>query len=430
MEGEVDEKSCLVKRISNRKSDVLVLICSTCVCFADSVEFITPGAITQLVSCELKLTETEEFILAMSLYLALLISSVATKYLITILDRRKIMLVSLYAVVVVTVLCAVVPNYSTLLVSRILIGLGVGVNITALGIYVAEMVVDRKMYVLTMSCSATATSVGGAWIGILAYFVLERLGWRVFIVLTSLPFFLPQIIILQFILPDSQIQEKSSSESTSVEESCDKIEEEANANQYSDTDVRWFLVKASTLAFIQTLIGFGAIILMPSFTQAHNISHKVNVECGRMYGPQFLYFTMIFGLCHAAGRFLSYIFQDRINTILQLTVIHAVAIAASVVMVIWDTNLTVLMIAEGFTQVYNAFIGSMVFILTHTLSIVGMQNIPLSAALLNGCGFLGVLVGTSLAAGLFYTVVLKINLVLSIISIPIIISLSRGKVKL
>ena len=44
---------------------------------------------------------------------------------------------------------------------------------------------------------------GGGWCGILGYFFLEKLGWRWFVLSTSIPLFIPSIIAFQFILSDA-----------------------------------------------------------------------------------------------------------------------------------------------------------------------------------------------------------------------------------
>ena len=188
--------------------------------------------------------------------------------------------------VAVTVLCACVPNFETLVLSRVLLGTSISINIINVSVYATEMIHDRTRYVLTMSLGSTAMSVAGGWIGVLSYLILESVGWRVFMVLTSLPFFFPQLIMLQFFLPDSK---KYVSELANLEE------DESNSALVQENDgkrnrnVHAFIFKTSLVACVEYFIGFGAAILMPAFTKAHNLANDVDSPCGRLHGSQFLF---------------------------------------------------------------------------------------------------------------------------------------------
>ena len=132
------------------------------------------------------------------------------------------------------------------------------------------MIHDRTRYVFTMNLSATAVSVAEGWIGVLSYLVLERVGWRIFILITSLPFFFPQLILLQFFLPDSKryVSELATLEEVEFESDGALVKEnddKRNGNVYA------FIFETSAAHGVQCLIGYGAIILMPAYTKAHNL---------------------------------------------------------------------------------------------------------------------------------------------------------------
>ena len=83
-------------------------------------------------------------------------------------------------------------------------GTSVAINFIIVSVYATEMIHDRTRYVLTISLCTTAVSVAGCWIGVLSYLILETVGSKVFILLTSQPFFFHQLILLQIFLPDSK----------------------------------------------------------------------------------------------------------------------------------------------------------------------------------------------------------------------------------
>ena len=218
-------------------------------------------------------------------------------------------------------------------------------------VYATEMIYDRARNILAMSLCTTAVSVAGGWIGVLSYLMLERVGWRISILLTSLPFFFPQLILLQFFLPDSKkyvselaTLEENDSDSTLVKENSSKT----NSNVYA------FIFKICAAYGVQSLIGFRAIILMPAFTKARNLANDVDSPCGRLHGSRFLFFTITFGVCHILGRLIAYVSQNRVKTVIQNFVSYSVCFIACCVMVAYSENLTALVVCEGFIQLYNA----------------------------------------------------------------------------
>ena len=403
----IEEEDSLVSSKGRKNDEYMVTVCCVFNFFADSIELFTPGVITQSVSCELTLNKTKETILTVALYVSLLVFSLITILVSDLISRRTLMLFSSYLAVTVTVLCACVPNFETLVLSRVLLGTSVSINYIIVGVYATEMIHDRARYVLTMSLCATAISVAGGWIGALSYLMLERVGWRVFILLTSLPFFFPQLILLQFFLPDSKMYvpnlatlEQDESDSALVQENDGK----------RSINIYVFIFKISAAHCVQCIIGYGAVILMPAFTKAHNLANDVDSPCGRLHGSQFLFFTITFGACHILGRLIAYVSQDRVKTVIQNFFLYSVCLIACCVMVAYSENLTVLIFCEGLVQLYNAHHGSVVILLGHSIDYIGHKHIAISSAMISAGSYAGMSVGTLLSAIIDYKVVLILNL--------------------
>ena len=405
----------------------MVTVCCVFNFFADSIELLTPGVITQSVSCELNLNKTHEVILTVAFYVSLLVSSLITNIFSELVPRRTLILFSSYLAVAVTVLCACVPNFETLVLSRVLLGTSVSINYIIISVYATEMIHNRARYVLTMSLCATALSVAGGWIGVLSYLILERVGWRVFILFTSLPFFFPQMILLQFFLPDSK---KYVIESSTLEEddSNSALVKENNSRKIRNAYA--FIFKISAAAGLQCLIGFGAVILMPAFTKAHNLANDIYSPCGRLHGSQFLFFPMTFGVCHILGRLIAYVSQDRVKTVIQNFFSYSVCFIACCVMVVHSENLTVLVLCEGLVQIYNAHHGSVAFILAHSIEYVGQKHIALSSAMISVGAYVGMVIGTLFSAIIDYKLVLMFNISMAGLSYFVLFLIYTGNIKI
>ena len=152
-----------------------------------------------------------------------------------------------------------------------------------------------------------------------------------------------------------------------------------------------FISKIGLTCCVQYLIGYGAVILMPEFTKAHNLANEVDSPCGRLHGSQFLFFTITFGVCHILGRLIAYVSQDRVKAVFQNFISYSVCLIACCVMVACSENLTVLVVCEGFIQLYNAHHGSVTFLQCHNIEYAGHRHIALSSAMLSAGYFTGFL---------------------------------------
>ena len=83
-------------------------------------------------------------------------------------------------------------------------------------------------------------AAGGGWVAILGFLMLGRLGWRVFVVCTSVPLFLPPILLLHCCL-----QERG-------EERGEVAEKEKLRREETVPNIRARIVKTSLFVFINT----------------------------------------------------------------------------------------------------------------------------------------------------------------------------------
>ena len=198
-----------LKNVHWIRKDIYLMVMTCLVGFGDAVEIYLPGVITDLVSRELKVTKTQEGLLGIILYSCLALSCFVfpaiQKNMGTM--KRELLLTSLYISLIVTVLCALVPNYWSLLISRGLLGFCIGLNMTVLYVYCAEETSSYDLYNVGNIVSQICFTLGGGWAAVLGYLLLERIGWRFFIVCSSVPIFLPPVLILHFELPKEEIED-------------------------------------------------------------------------------------------------------------------------------------------------------------------------------------------------------------------------------
>ena len=185
------------------KIHYLILLSVAFAKFGESVEFMLPTVITQQVSCDLHLTKRQEHILALAQYASAAVFSIVIITITQRFRRRPIILLSLYLSVLSAIACAIVPDYNSLLLSRILVGMTITIGTIPLSVYLSESCPNKKFHARATVVVSIGWATGGGWCGILGYFLLEKFGWRWFVLSTSIPLFIPSIIAFQFILSES-----------------------------------------------------------------------------------------------------------------------------------------------------------------------------------------------------------------------------------
>ena len=105
------------------KNDYSLLLLVVLIKLGDSVEVYLPGVITQQASCELSVSNFQEGLLAVTFYIFFAIAILMACPVSSRLGERMTMVLSLYMSIVFAILCAIVPNYYTLILSRALTGI-------------------------------------------------------------------------------------------------------------------------------------------------------------------------------------------------------------------------------------------------------------------------------------------------------------------
>ena len=287
----------------SKKIQYLALICTTLITFGDAVEMFLPAVITQPISCDLEISSEQEHIAALALYVSLAVTSIIAIPLSNRVGRKTLLLVAMYLGITITVLCSIVSNYIFLVLSRLLLGSTLALNLATAGVYMAELSTSKEFHAFSMTLLSTAFSLGGGWCGLLGYFLISRIGWRYFILFTSLPIFVPPLLLLQFYLPETLNRNYQFSEDEAL------VAKEAKLKS-----VITRIAKFSLLIFTTGFIYSGDVLLVPVIMRDINKSQDLNVPCGAIHGVQFLAITGLFGGCHIIGRFVSYNFQNRLSS--------------------------------------------------------------------------------------------------------------------
>ena len=395
-----EETTPLQQKIKSRKCQYLALVCTSLINFGDAVELFLPSVITQPVSCELGITKKQEHILALALYFTLTITSILIIPFSNKFGRKPSLLVGMYLAIIVTILCSIVSNFTFLLLSRILLGMALAINVATVAVYMSEIAADKQFFLFSMTLLATIYSLGGGWCGLLGYFFLDMLGWRYFILITSIPIFLPPLILLHVYLPESRI--------ACVKEMKQLLEkDEVAPPTLLKVVVR--ICKICTYVFTRGIAYQGAILLVPVVMKDINTKSDSDSPCGAIHGSQFLVITLLFGVCHLVGRSLNYVVNKRISSKTVLISASLTVLPFIVVIDVFSHKYVLLFIGFGVIQIAGSFSGNQTYLLGNDKTFFTDKYLAISGSFQASVHFLVIAVSNAISEILAYQVTLHVQ---------------------
>ena len=367
-----------------------------------------PGVITQKVSCELGVSEIQEGVLAAVLYFSFAIAVTTSGPILKRFGENSTLLLSLYLSILFAVICAVVPNFYTLIISRALTGICIGLNICTIGIYLAKHVSTKEILTQSLFFSEVfAFPIGGAWVSFLGWLLLDSIDWRIFVLLTSLPLFVPPILILHI----STIKKQ---EEDGLEDSAKVICSAANdrsipnenvglmKNEYQSVPNFYIrVVKSSLFSFCNIGIGYGSIILVPwiirSFKNKGVNQDEVKKCTDTVHGNDLLILAAVTGVANIIGRPVGYFLWKRVRfLILQSTVTATMALCFAIILATDNFIAAVVLLAVAkFCYSVQAVEMGMLFF---DYDYFGKTGLEFGSVVTGATGAFGGVVGTSLSA--------------------------------
>ena len=369
------------------KQDYLYLTLAMMVKFGDGVEIYLPGVITQKVSCELGISSLQEGFLAIILYVFQGIAVLSSVKLANWFGERAVVLYSLYSSLVFTILCAIVPNYHTLLLSKALIGMGCGLNSSLIGVLCVKNISSKDILPkFSFLHASLAFTLGSTWASLLGWLLLDYLGWRVFVLLTSVPLFIPPIFILHC-CTKREPNRDSCPESNPI------------LNPQTDLPIEMFRVralKASLFMGFNICIGYGSILLLPAMIREYNLEAEFENCEEVVHGHQYLILTGMNGLANVLGRLIGYPLTSRFSfVVLQSLVMLGAGISYGVILT--KPGLLVESVMMGIGKLCYSIQGVENSILQFDVDYFGYSGVSLGGALMYVAGAVGAVFSTSLA---------------------------------
>ena len=290
-----------------------------------------------------------------------------------------------------------------------LIGISTGMNLCSNLVFMKQRASSKKVCDVGLFIQQMAFASGSAWVNIIAFFLLEKITWRMFLLVLSLPVFIPPIVILQCFMEEVN-NNISKEEEISINNEDTPIEEGSNENPEIGEKERPARILRKELcnlgllcsvSFITLFQGLGSIILAPSVIRRFNSEANASNDdpCDNIVkGFDFLILAAINGGANILGRIIGFSTHDKFSFRIIQSILSLGQVICYGCLLIPHENLAMASSLMGTIKLIYAI--QVCEIYYGSVNPVFYRKIPLSigCALVWGFGSLGSTTGIAFAA--------------------------------
>ena len=412
------EETCLVERKPSwSRMDKLLAVFGALTNLGHGVETYVPGVVTQQISCVTELSEWQEGTLDCILYITFGLTLVVSGPLSDWFGRRELLLISLYLSVLSTVVCAIVADYYSLLLSRGLIGICIGLGFSTCFVMVAELASEKAILHDILMITSITYGIGGVWSAGLGYLLLDLVGWRIFILFTSIPLFIPPIYMLHFIF---------------VGTACEQIQDEQNPDiPEVAVNVPDFVARTIKLGLFDAITlfqGWLTILLVPTMIQWLKIKKaEPNSDCSVtiIQGSELL----LLGIVTSASSY-GKLFRHLINNMISFRKSQVIAallnvVAFTAMLEVGADRLVVIVLSNFMVKFLYGFSCMALTYVQGDIDYFGAENFALGSGISCAIGMVGGVLGTAMIAFTPMSYVIITALVISALNVPLVLCMSE-----
>ena len=311
-----------------------------------------------------------------------------------------------------------VGNYLTLLLSRALIGFSVGFNLSVNCVLQAELASSKKVLDTLLLVSSLGYSVGSIWVPVIGYFILDLLGWRTFLLIASLPIFIPPILILHI-----SIAKKKNLEVSNQTEQSENGETEA----VEVPNFKMRLLKLSLFSIINNYQGWGTILLLPSLIRLFNVKEVggEHTNCETItQGTDFFLLAFVAGAA-GIGRLASPIIRTRIGFRMLYTSLAVIVLISYIMLLLIEQNLIVIVVMSFVGKLVYGMISMEKTYISYDVQYLGTKGLAIGSGIMQGASSMAVVAGTALVSFASPQIAIIVGLVLSVVQIFVVNSMGE-----
>jgi MFS transporter, putative metabolite:H+ symporter len=277
----------------------------------DGFDLLMIGVVLPGIAATFKLTPTEAGLLGSSAFVGMALGAVTITYLADQFGRKKALLLCVFLYGVLSLVAAVAWDYYSILITRLIQGVGIGAEMPLVLTYLMEFVPVRRRGV-SSAATISLWQFAGLFAALAAIVIVPAFTWRGMFVLGAIPVLVMMIVL--FLIPESirylvhrnrlEEAEQIVKRFSSVDPATVRVEPKPTPARIELGDIlrgkylrctlgAWIMSVAWSMAFFGMSVWLPSLLMRSGFTLVHSFAYTAAITAAG-----------------AAGVFMSGIFMD------------------------------------------------------------------------------------------------------------------------
>ena len=294
------------------------------------------------------------------------------------------------------------------------------------GVFFAEEIGNNKKFAFGAFLTITIFAAGGGWVAILGWMMLESMGWRFFVLCTSIPLFIPPIYLLHFEL----VSEKYSPQNNY--KALQKADDEENAKNKETLPKKTVLsrvIKVSIFGFINAYQGFGNILLLPALIRGFKIKeNSTSSYCDTtLQKEDMLILALVSGGLNMLGRIAGFLLNERIGFKVLQPILAVLTVWCYTILLYPSLSMVSIVAAMGLIKFTSAMMVLERSLMSFDPNYLGKDTFAKASAAIGGFSVLGGFVGNTIVEFLTIRITVIVGIVFSALEVIVLYSITPRK---
>ena len=327
-------------------------------------------------------------------------------------EKRTLILISLYLSAFSTIIGAMVASFTMLLLSRALLGFCCGLRYNTVFVWAAELVSSKE--ILDNICMITSIiyAVGGMWSSVSGFLLLDWIGWRMFLLCSTLPIVIFPIFMLHFCFKEAeapQLEDKQGQQET------------LTVPNYAARIAKLGLLIACT-----TFNGWLTPLLVPALIQMLKIKEAgPDIDCSftMTQGAELLFLALV-NFAGIPSSLLMHWIKDKIG-FRKIQGFVALLYIGNFALMLTQQNLTVAILTNFIAKFLNTIIVLSNMCVLYDSHYYGTTNFAEGSSIASSIGLIGGMIGSGMVAFTPTSYVIITALVVSVVQVLVVFSMTE-----
>ena len=327
-------------------------------------------------------------------------------------EKRTLILISLYLSAFSTIIGAIVANFTMLLLSRALLGFCCGLRHNTLFVWAAELASSKEVLDNIFMITSIFFAVGGMWSSVSGFLLLDWIGWRIFLLCSTLPIVIFPIFMFHFYFNETkapQLEDKQGQQIT------------LTVPNYAAR-----IAKLGLLIACATFNGWITTLLVPAMIQMLKIKEAgPDIDCSfTMTQGEELLFLALVNFAAIPSPLLMHWIKDKIG-FRKIQALLALLYIGNFALMLTQQNLA----AAIFTNFIHKFLYTIINLSTMYIlydpHYYGTTNFDVGSSIVSSIGLIGGMVGSGLVAFTPISSVIITALVVNVVQLLVVFSMTE-----